>query len=137
MIKKLKQSKKEMIVTKDKIQINSENIGTLNLKEIEKLESTLNAGIIKVKQARNKLIEKKYLCLTCYKNEKRIKFNGCNHICLCEQCEIKLTPKLCPLCRRPYSQTSKLNFKLTLMHFRSSLGILSHESTINSSEPAV
>ena len=110
LIERLKQTKNQTIVDKDKIQIYSQNINTLNLKEIDILEHALNVGITKIKQARDKLLENKYLCIACCTNDKNVNFNGCNHVCLCDKCETKLLQKLCPICRHPYTKTIKLNF---------------------------
>eukprot|EP01083_Nonionella_stella_P035227 96217_1 len=80
----------------------SAEINTLSLMELDSLDSTLQYAMNTVKEARERLLENKLMCIVCLKNEKNIVIQQCGHFDLCNECEQQLPKKICPRCQQTY-----------------------------------
>eukprot|EP01083_Nonionella_stella_P053266 140956_1 len=103
-------SMKEAIVSKDKLQINVSNLDVMELNGLTVLEKNLSDALAVVRETKDKLIENKYLCIICCKNERNINFSSCNHVVLCVECEGKLESKRCPICQKIYFLCNTLHY---------------------------
>ena len=87
----------------------SKKVETFSLSRLNALELELQNGLNKVQECRQRIIDDAVICTVCQENKKNISFtDGCGHVCICEQCETKMEPMRCPVCREPYSQTKKV-----------------------------
>lgn len=82
---------------------------TLDLHQLNGLENKLQSGIGRVQAARSKLLEQRFLCIVCLDAPKDTMIDGCNHLILCQECENKLQPKMCPICQTQYESVSKVH----------------------------
>eukprot|EP01083_Nonionella_stella_P042788 115505_1 len=81
----------------------SDVVHTLNLEQLNSLENELQNGMTVIKEARERLLENKLLCVICLTNSKNIVMQPCGHLDVCNQCETQLSPKTCPRCQRPFT----------------------------------
>eukprot|EP01083_Nonionella_stella_P146841 462398_1 len=76
---------------------------TLNLEQLNSLESELQNGMNRIKKARDRLLENTLLCSICLANSKNVVMQPCGHLDVCNQCEPKLPSKTCPRCQQPFT----------------------------------
>eukprot|EP01083_Nonionella_stella_P186142 680714_1 len=81
----------------------SKEIHTLNLEQLNTLESELHNGLNVTKEARERLLENRLLCVICLTNSKNIVMQPCGHLDVCNECEATLPSKTCPRCQRPFN----------------------------------
>eukprot|EP01083_Nonionella_stella_P253004 871060_1 len=103
MNKKLKQQNEEMNKKLSLYQSKSDEIHTLNLEELNVLESELQSAINGIKDAKERLLENRLLCVVCLTNSKNMVLQPCGHLDVCNQCEAKLPSKICPRCQQPFT----------------------------------
>eukprot|EP01083_Nonionella_stella_P140270 429757_1 len=87
----------------------SDKLMTLDIYELMKLESTLQNAMSRIRKERTRLLERRFSCIVCLERPKNILIDGCNHVILCQQCESKLHPKICPMCKAAYSSIKKIH----------------------------
>ena len=77
--------------------------------EIEELEfriQQLNNELetLKTNIKNNKKCKKEEICCICLSSPSNILFTNCGHLCICENCDNKLSEAKCPLCRTKVTQ---------------------------------
>eukprot|EP01083_Nonionella_stella_P271479 919894_1 len=87
----------------------SDKLTTLDIYKLMKLESTLQNAMSRIRKERTRLIERRFSCIVCLERPKNILIDGCNHVILCQQCESKLHPKICPMCKATYRSIKKIH----------------------------
>ena len=65
------------------------------IEELEKLKPNIN---------NNKKCKKEDICCICLTSPSNILFTDCGHLCICENCDSKLSETKCPLCRTEVTQ---------------------------------
>eukprot|EP01084_Bolivina_argentea_P155152 270401_1 len=91
-----------------KLNCSEKEICKLNLQELNELETKLKNGLNVIYEVKEKLYKSRFYCILCEKNQKNVLINQCNHFVLCSECEKKLEPRKCPICRVRFTQTTKL-----------------------------
>ena len=86
----------------------SQKYHTLSLRECDDLELKLLTATKEITQRKDNLIQIRLNCIICRDKPKCISFDGCKHIKICEECEKKLNPKKCPVCREPYQKSTRM-----------------------------
>eukprot|EP01083_Nonionella_stella_P135522 412243_1 len=84
------------------------HVDGLTEEQLDELEIKMQNNIKKIREAKDRLLEVKTRCIACLSNHKNIVIEGCNHFDLCDECEQKLDPKLCPRCQLPFEHVIKL-----------------------------
>eukprot|EP01084_Bolivina_argentea_P041050 75748_1 len=114
-IKKLKQKIADMENNEKKMKDKLEslfdftvNIDSMNEQQLDELENKLECRIKLIKEAKKKLIENQFYCIICLENKKNIIIHGCNHFDICDQCEVRLEPKICPRCQIAFTNVIKV-----------------------------
>eukprot|EP01083_Nonionella_stella_P075155 204113_1 len=87
----------------------SDSIRTFNWEQLNVLESELQNGMRKMKEARERLLENKLLCVICLTNSKNIVMQPCGHLDVCHQCEEQLPSKTCPRCDQAFTHYVAIN----------------------------
>eukprot|EP01083_Nonionella_stella_P146969 462973_1 len=87
----------------------SEEVDTLNLKQLVMLESRLQHGIKIIKEAKDRLLENQLLCMVCLKHQKSIVIQDCGHFDLCSHCVQNLPSKKCPRCQNSFQNVIAVN----------------------------
>ena len=77
--------------------------------EIEELEFRIQQlktelDILKTNTKNNKKCKKEETCCICLSSPSNILFTNCGHLCICENCDNKLSEAKCPLCRTKVTQ---------------------------------
>eukprot|EP01084_Bolivina_argentea_P137346 241878_1 len=107
--------KQEMHVLTSRIDLCEGTVHTckyceLGLQQINEFIPKLKNGLKKFEEARDKLLENKYKCVSCLDNDKNVSMDGCSHISLCLNCEAQLISKKCPICQATYRNIRIVNF---------------------------
>merc|ERR1712228_968451 len=94
----------------DLLEARRERVNTLNLDQLIELKQTMQDKIKLIEDAERRLMDNIRKCIVCLTNDKCITFDNCEHIALCEECEIRIEDKKCPICRVPYTNKRKIKF---------------------------
>ena len=83
-----------------------EKVKLNKLKEVDKLKNEIETEKKAIQD-----IKRQLECRICYVNRKNIVILGCNHLDICDKCEVKWDKKKCLRCQKPYTNVFKINFQ--------------------------
>ena len=101
-LKRIKQQQQSTTIQQKQVQDMTEE-------ELSIYEKKLVKRLNYVHIYQQKLSDQKTKCIICKVNEKNVVLKGCNHLDLCDDCELKSSTNLCPTCFTEYDEIFIIN----------------------------
>merc|ERR1712130_565619 len=98
----------EMQKRLDLFEVRRKRVNALDFNQLIELKQNMQDKIKLIEEAERRFVDNICKCIVCLVKKKNISFDGCEHICICEECERKMEIKQCPICRTSFGSIKKV-----------------------------